>query len=152
VKAKAIIIIVAVAILGFLGVTNSAKQKTSATPAAATGSNSNSNSATSPAQVGPAGAASYKDGDFTGSSQETPFGTVQVEAIINAGKITDVKFLQMPFDQGHSREVTAFSEPILKQVAIERQSAKIDFVSGATDTSIGFERSLQAALDQAATG
>ena len=57
----------------------------------------------------------------------------------------------MPSEEENSRVVTGFAEPQLKQKAISAQSANIDFVSGATDTSIGFRSSLQAALDQAAS-
>jgi uncharacterized protein with FMN-binding domain len=61
-----------------------------------------------------------------------------------------VKFLQMPGPEGHSKEVTAFSKDPLKQSTLQKQSANIDFVSGATQTSEGYQQSLQAALDQAA--
>jgi uncharacterized protein with FMN-binding domain len=56
----------------------------------------------------------------------------------------------MPGPEGHSKEVTAFSEPYLKQSTLTHQSANIDFVSGATQTSEAYEKSIQAALDQAA--
>jgi uncharacterized protein with FMN-binding domain len=55
----------------------------------------------------------------------------------------------MPNDQPHSREVTAMSEPLMKQDTLDRQSADIDFVSGATSTVYGYQESLQKALDQA---
>lgn len=146
-KTKATIIIIAVGILGILGASASGN-KTAPLPlrlkrsstAVQTGSNAPSSSTS----------AALKDGTYTGGSEDTPYGIVQVAAVVSGGKITDIQFLQMPFDQGHSREVTAFAEPQLKAMAISNQSAQIDFVSGATDTSIGFEHSLQAALDQAA--
>lgn len=98
----------------------------------------------------PSQPASYRDGTYNGDSEGTPYGTVQVAAVISGGKITDVKFLQMPNDRGHTQEVTAYAEPYLKDETIQKQSAHIDFVSGATTTSDAYEMSLQAALDQAA--
>jgi uncharacterized protein with FMN-binding domain len=146
-KSKALIVIIAIGILGILAVSTHSKK---AVPQAAAPS-SNTSSLSQPTQKkAPPTVTSLKDGTFTGSSSDTPYGAVQVAAVINGGKITDIKFLQMPFDMGHSREVTAFAEPQLKAEAISGQTAKVDFVSGATDTSIGFQDSLQAALDQAA--
>jgi uncharacterized protein with FMN-binding domain len=91
----------------------------------------------------------YKDGTYTGDAEDTIYGTVQVAAVINGGKITDIKFLRMPGPEGHSKEVTAFAEDPLKQSTLNHQSANIDFVSGATQTSEGYVQSLQAALDRA---
>jgi uncharacterized protein with FMN-binding domain len=93
---------------------------------------------------------SYKDGTYTGSTAETPYGTVQIAVVVSGGRIANVNFLQMPSDAGHSREVTAGSEPLLKQQTLQNQNSHVDFVSGATSTSEGYEQSLQAALNQAA--
>ena len=93
---------------------------------------------------------SFKDGTYTGNSEDTPYGTVQIAVVVSGGKITDVKFLLMPNDLGHSQEVTAAAEPLLKEITLQKQSSNIDFVSGATSTSQGYQQSLQSALDQAA--
>lgn len=100
--------------------------------------------------VARADAMGYKDGIFTGELQETPYGQVQVAAVIESGKITDINFLKMPDDLGRSTELTNYSKPLLTQSTIKHQSAAVDFVSGATVSSIGYEHSLQAALDKAA--
>lgn len=94
--------------------------------------------------------AGYKDGSFSGKLQETPYGQVQVAAVIESGKITEVKFLKMPDDLGRSTELTNYAKPLLTQSTIKHQNAAVDFVSGATVTSLGYEHSLQAALDKAA--
>lgn len=94
--------------------------------------------------------AKYKDGTFTGASEFTPYGTVQIAVVVSGGKITDVNFLQMPNDREDSLMRTQYSEPLLKRTTITNQNANIDFVSGATDTSYAFEQSLQTALNQAA--
>src|SRR5438094_743045 len=38
----------------------------------------------------------YKDGSYTGSLADAQWGYIQVKAIIQHGKITDVQFLQYP--------------------------------------------------------
>lgn len=105
-------------------------------------------SSTSPTSSSTTGSA-YKDGSYTGSAVESGYGPVQVQAIISGGKLTDVKFLQMPNDREHSVEVTSQAEPLLFQEAVQAQSANIDTVTGATQDSEAFSQSLQNALSQA---
>ena len=92
----------------------------------------------------------YKDGSYTGSTEDAFYGNVQVKAIITNGMITDVQFLQYPNDRRTSVEINTQAMPLLKQEAITAQSANVDGVSGASATSPAFVRSLQNALDQAA--
>ena len=138
-------IIMTVAILGGLGVYMD-KHHASPTVMANSGSNSTAQMASSQSMPD----VSYKDGTYTGSVADTIYGKVEVAAVISGGKITDIQFLKMPDDQENSKVVTAMAEPRLKSETLSKQSADIDFVSGATQTSEGFEQSLQAALDQAA--
>ena len=91
----------------------------------------------------------YKNGSFTGNVADAFYGNVQVKAIISGGKITDVQFLQYPNDRGTSIEINTQAMPFLKQEAISAQSAQVDGVSGATQTSRAFIESLQSALEQA---
>lgn len=91
----------------------------------------------------------YKDGSYTGTAISMNYGTVEIKAVVSGGKITDVQFLQMPDSPGHTQEVTAAAEPLLKQEAITAQSSQIDIVSGATQTSEAFQQSLDAALAMA---
>ncbi len=93
----------------------------------------------------------YKDGAYTGSVADATYGNIQVKVTVQGGKITDVSFLQFPDKPGHTTEVTSFALPVLKQEAIAVQSANVDNVSGATQTSDGFKVTLQSALDQAKT-
>jgi len=92
---------------------------------------------------------SYKDGTYTGAAEDAFYGTVQVRADIQNGKITDVQFIQYPKDQSESQEVSDMAIPVLKQEAIQAQSANVDTVSGATQTSEAFNKSLADALSQA---
>ncbi len=91
----------------------------------------------------------YKDGTYTGSAADAFYGNIQVQAIISGGKITDVTFLQYPNEQSHSIEINQQADPVLTQETIQAQSAQVDIVSGATDTSQAFIQSLTSALDQA---
>jgi uncharacterized protein with FMN-binding domain len=92
--------------------------------------------------------ARFKDGSFTGNPIDAYYGTVQVQAVVQGGALADVKFLSYPQDRQHSIEVSNMSLPLLRQEAIQSQSANVDIVSGATETSSAFQQSLQSALDQ----
>jgi uncharacterized protein with FMN-binding domain len=149
---KSIVIIFAVAIIGALGIYGKSHGSSGSTstlfrpasnPAA---SNTLGSSTGSAAQSGTA----YKDGTYTGNSEDTAYGTVQIAVVVSGGKITNVSFLQLPDELGHSQEVSAYSAPLLKRETLQKQNARIDFVSGATQTSQGYRQSLQSALDQAA--
>jgi uncharacterized protein with FMN-binding domain len=93
--------------------------------------------------------AHYKDGSFTGDPVEILWGVVQVKAVIQSGKITDVQFLQMPFDRLRSVELTELAKPVLKSETIRSQSAQVDLVTSATMTSLGYREALGSALAKA---
>jgi len=103
---------------------------------------------TSPAPA-PKPAALYKDGNYSGSVADAFFGNIQVQAIISGGKLSDVIFLQYPNDRGNSITINGRAMPILKSEAIAAQSANVNIVSGATQTSQAFQQSLASALTQA---
>jgi uncharacterized protein with FMN-binding domain len=92
---------------------------------------------------------SYKNGTYTGSVQDAFYGNIQVQAVISGGKITDVIFLQYPNDNRTSQYVNNLADPMLKQEAIQAQSAQVDIVSGASASSQAFQASLADALSQA---
>ena len=79
---------------------------------------------------------------------DTRYGPVQVEVTVANGKISSVTAIALP-SGGRSGMISSYVEPILSGEALSAQSAQIDLVSGATYTSMGYERSLQAALNQA---
>jgi len=91
----------------------------------------------------------YKDGNYTGDSADAFYGNIQVKVTVSGGKITDVIFLDYPSDRGESVHINQQAMPMLKQEAIQAQSAHVDGVSGATDTSQAFIQSLTSALNQA---
>jgi uncharacterized protein with FMN-binding domain len=91
----------------------------------------------------------YKDGEYTGDAANAFYGNIQVKAIIQNGQISDVQFLKYPNDRQTSVEINTQAMPLLKSEAISAQSARVDIVSGATDSSQAFIQSLSAALAKA---
>lgn len=91
----------------------------------------------------------YRDGTYTGSQADAQWGFVQVKAVISQGKITDVQFLEYPADRSRSRYINYIADPELTSEAISAQSAQVDIISGATDSSEAFMQSLANALSQA---
>ncbi|MFC8617161.1 FMN-binding protein [Micromonospora purpureochromogenes] len=80
---------------------------------------------------------------------QTKRGRVQVQAHISGGRITDITPLAVPNVNNRDREINKRAVPQLRAEALAAQSAQIDAVSGATATSDGYTKSLQAALDSA---
>jgi uncharacterized protein with FMN-binding domain len=124
-----------------------AAANTATDPAAASTA---TNPSLAPTATLPPQAAGFKDGTFTGPVTNAYYGNVQVQVVVQGGKITDVKFLDYPHDRRTSQEINAQAMPWLTQEAIQAQSANINIVSGATLTSEAFANSLQAALNSAA--
>lgn len=91
----------------------------------------------------------YKDGTYTGDVANAFYGNIQVNAVIQGGKIADVQFLQYPNDRSRSIMINQYAMPQLKSETITVQNASVDIVSGATDSSQAFIQSLQSALNKA---
>jgi uncharacterized protein with FMN-binding domain len=93
----------------------------------------------------------YTDGSYTGTSANAYYGYVQVKAVVSGGKLTAVQILDYPNDRSTSRYINSQALPYLEQEAISAQSANINTVSGASDTSQAFRESLASALASAKT-
>ncbi len=91
----------------------------------------------------------YKDGTYTGSVADAFYGNIQVKAIITGAKITDVQFLQYPSDRSNSVRINTVAMPLLRQEALQVQTANVQTITGATASSGAFVQSLQSALSQA---
>ncbi len=85
----------------------------------------------------------------TGQAVDNPYGTVQVQITVQGHTITDVEAVQLPSDRQRSAYISQQAGPLLRQEALQAQSAQIDGVSGATYTSQAYAQSLQSALDSA---
>lgn len=86
---------------------------------------------------------------YTGAAADTQWGPVQVRITVQGGKISASKAVQYPQGASRDAQINGFALPILNQEAVQKQSASIDTVSGATVTSGGYLQSLQSAIDQA---
>jgi uncharacterized protein with FMN-binding domain len=109
-----------------------------------TSSNSNSSPKPStPTAVQPSGTnAKYKDGSYTGSGTNR-FGTVEVAVTIQKGSIANVEITRSA-----TRYPVTYIESLPQQV-IDKQSANIDTVSRATNSSKDFIEAVQQALSKA---
>ena len=85
----------------------------------------------------------------TGALVSTPYGTVQVRAVLVGTHLRDVVAVKLTDSSSTSVRISGRAAPVLRREAIAAQSAHIDGVSGATYTSEGYRQSLQAALDAA---
>jgi uncharacterized protein with FMN-binding domain len=138
----------------------SPKQTVTNTPVSSTQGNTSSPPPPTPAPAQASGSSNppaqsaqpqgqYKDGTYTGSVADAYYGYVQVQATISGGRIANVTFLQYPNTHSTSIMINQQAMPYLQQEAIQAQSASVNIVSGATDTSMAFQQSLQSALAQA---
>ncbi|MGX1762088.1 FMN-binding protein [Streptomyces lydicus] len=119
-------------------------------PAGLTGDPARAGAAPAPSPTGrPQHGSQPADGTYTGAPISTRYGTVQVAATVKTGRLTAVKVLHAPSENGRDREIAAYAVPRLTQEALSMHSARIDAVSGASYTSAGYIRSLQSALDRA---
>jgi uncharacterized protein with FMN-binding domain len=84
----------------------------------------------------------------TGPVVSTQFGDVQLQVTLAGGKIVDIKPIELPFDRQRSAYISSVAAPLLRQGALQAQSAQIDLISGATYTSEAYAESLQAVLDR----
>ena len=121
---------------------SSTSSATASAPPAIPGTTVTSGATTTPGSL-------YKDGTYVGGIYDAQWGVVQVQAVIQQGKITSVKFLQYPNDRNRSIYINSIADPMLVNEAIQAQSAQVDIVTGATDSSGAFILSLTDALTQA---
>ncbi len=91
----------------------------------------------------------YNDGSYTGRTADAQWGYVQVQVNVEQGRIAQVQFLKYPSDRSRSVRINRYADPVLVQEAIQAQSAQVDIVTGATDSSEAFIQSLSDALSQA---
>ena len=65
----------------------------------------------------------------------TRYGAVQVQITVANGKITKATVIQVPWNDPRDQEINSQAVPMLNDEVVQRQSASIDMVSGATFTS-----------------
>lgn len=95
------------------------------------------------------GSSTLTSGTFTGDSADTRYGPVQVKVTVSGGTISAVDVVDVPMSNPRDAEINQQAVPLLVQETVGRADAQIDFISGATFTSDGYQRSLQSAIDKA---
>lgn len=140
---KKTIFVVALSIAGFIAVWRFEPGPVHNTAAVAQAPASTSAPSTSATSATPSTSAS-PDATVTtqGTAESGRYGTVQVQVTFTGSRISVITLLQAPDD---GRALTAL--PRLQEEAMQAQSADIDTVTGATETSESYKTSLQAAID-----
>jgi uncharacterized protein with FMN-binding domain len=92
--------------------------------------------------------ASTKVKKYTGPFEDNRWGGVQVKISVKNKKITSVSAAIDPHTQ-RSVFIDQEAIPLLKQEVLQAQSVTIDLISGATDTSLSYQESLQGAVKKA---
>jgi len=143
---------VVVLMFGYHTSTNSTLSATSQPAFVGSSSTGGSTSSTTKSNGGSTGNSnsnSNTSSTVTGDVAQTRWGPVQVELTVQAGSVTEVRVLQYPTGNSTDEQINSYALPVLIQETLDSQSANIDMVSGATVTSVGYQQSLQSALDQA---
>jgi uncharacterized protein with FMN-binding domain len=125
---------------------SSVTEEVSPTPSATADVATTSSSTPTPT---PTPRGTFRNGTYTGSVEDAFYGNIQVKATVQNGKLAGVEFLQYPNDRPNSVQINEVAMPILQREAIAAQSASVNIVSGASDSSIAFRRSLANALNKA---
>ena len=94
----------------------------------------------------------YRDGTFSGSSENAYYGRVKVQVVVLQGQVQSINVLDYPQDRRTSRYINSQALPMLEREVMKAQTAKINGVSGATLTSRAYIRSLGTALTKAKGG
>ncbi len=115
-------------------------------PAGASGSTSSRSTSSRSTSSGSTSSRSTAATTIAGSTVDVGYGTVQVQATLEGGRIVDIQALALPQNDGHSARISQQAFPMLVRQALAAQSSQISGVSGASYTSYGFVESLKAAL------
>jgi uncharacterized protein with FMN-binding domain len=102
-----------------------------------------------PAAMNVAAKGRYADGTFTGPVVDAYYGLMQIQAIVQGGRLVAIKVLKYPSDRQTSVYINRQALPMLRDEVVSAQSANVDIISGATLTSEAFIWSLDGALRKA---
>lgn len=84
----------------------------------------------------------------TGPAVNFGYGTIAVRVTVTGTRVTHVSVSSLTTLEPTSQQISSYAIPTLRSQVLSAQSASINGVSGATYTSQGYARSVQAALDQ----
>jgi uncharacterized protein with FMN-binding domain len=106
-----------------------------------------------PPTATPASTGHFKDGEYVGDAVRADrWGNMQVRAVVQGGELVQIEILDYPSSTSRSDLISRAALPTLISEAIENQTAQVDIVTRATDTSVAFIASLESALADAAIG
>jgi uncharacterized protein with FMN-binding domain len=89
---------------------------------------------------------------FDGTVVSNRRGTFQVEIVVTAGRVTEVRPILAGSGDAESSFINSRALPELESRILKAQSWKVAYVSGASDTSDGIVKSAQAAFQKAGLG
>ena len=95
------------------------------------------------------GKGALHDGTWTSDAIQTNWGPIQVEMVVENGRITDVASIQYPQSRSRSLQISRYALPIYAEQVVSMQNARVNSVSGATQTARGFQQAVQAAIQKA---
>jgi uncharacterized protein with FMN-binding domain len=127
---------------------------TATVPVATASSSTKTTTTTAPTTTTPSssgsgsGAGSGGSKTALGDAMQTRYGPAQVRVTVSDGKVTKIEAVQLQNGDPKSQAISSYSEPVLQQSVLSKQTAAVDTVSGATYTSLSYEGSLQSALDK----
>jgi uncharacterized protein with FMN-binding domain len=106
-----------------------------------------------PAAKSPAPAGTHlEDGDYVSGRHQFMWGDLRIKILVRGGAITGVQALQFPDHRSQSLYLSGLSLPKLESEVIKKQTAQVDTVSSATDTSIVFQDAVADAIVKATRG
>ncbi|GEM_PF-3562959 len=94
----------------------------------------------------------FKDGAFTGQPSRMSYGELQVTLVMHSGRIEDVLILEFPDRTPTSAKMSERVLPGLIAEALAKQDWDVDIISGATQTTVAFQRAMIYALRQSEKG
>ncbi len=104
---------------------------------------------TTPVAVSQTSGGQFVDGIYTGPVVDAYYGLMQIQAMVQNGRLVAIRALRYPSDRRTSIFINRQALPMLRDEVIQAQSANVDIISGATFTSEAFIRSLGTALRKA---
>ena len=122
------------------------------TATTAPGATSKTTPAAPKATTKPPKSTTMRDGTWNGAPIYNGYGNIELSITVGGGKITNVTTLDSPRDSSRSKSINANALPKLRQEALVAQSASIDTISGATETSDAYRQSLASAITKAFGG
>lgn len=115
-------------------------------PTGSSGTGKVKNTGASSARAGAAPGGSTRSA--TGPGEYFGYGTIAVKVTVAGSRIINVSVSRLSTLDPTSQQIAAQAIPMLRSEVLAAHSARIYGVSGATYTSVGYIRSLQAALDR----